>query len=175
MLRRLANNQNITPLKTLIDVIEPVKRYRRNALRPHTSFSPMTRVIDAAKPDAQIARNFRKLVDLFLSDKNKNSGLLSEITEWLHLWQVNHKKLQKTIALSPVLIEIEPQSANLNSCADIGLQAIEYIQKGQKPPQNWLDIQSETIKKIKQPVAQTELMILSAIEKLVKKAGKSTG
>src|SRR6185295_2551901 len=53
MLRRLANGQDITALKTLVDVVEPAKYYDRikenNALNSST---PYTHVVDAALPDA---------------------------------------------------------------------------------------------------------------------------
>src|SRR5687767_10221718 len=50
LLRRLAQGRDIGPLQTLVSVVEPVKEYRRNQQRPQTMLSPLTGLIDAARP-----------------------------------------------------------------------------------------------------------------------------
>ncbi len=169
-LRRLTNNTDIVPLKNLIDVIEPVKIYTREEQHDYTSFSPLTRVVDAARPDAKIARNFRRLVDDFLASKNQ--GNAGEINSWLQLWKSNHERLTTTIRLSPVLTEIETLSADLSSVAEIGLEAMAFIADGRMPNEAWTKEKLQSVEKAKAPRGQTELMIVSAIEKLVKAAGK---
>ncbi len=169
-LRRLTNNTDIEPLKNLVDVIEPVKIYTRGEQREYTSFSPLTRVVDAARPDAKIARNFRKLVDDFLSDKNLSSA--GEINSWLQLWKDNHEKLAATIRLSPILQEIETLSADLAVVAQIGLEAMALIADDKTANEAWAKDKMQVVEKAKAPRGQTELMIVSAIEKLVKAAGK---
>jgi len=166
MLRKLSNNQDSTPLRNFINVIEPVKRYNRGRLRPHTQQSPLNRVVDAAKPDAEVARVFRKNVDEFL-DK-KNTSLSKLIKRWLVLWRENHNDLEEIIKISPILKEIEILSADLSKCAIIGLEALDYLEKQKQTDEEWIQLRLDMLEKIKQPRGQTELMIVSAIEKLVK-------
>jgi len=170
MLRRLTNNNDILPLKTLIDVIEPVKIYQRNAQfeGTYTSHSPLTRVVDAARPDQQIAREFNKLVDGY----NRDQGDISAIKNYLKSWKSNHIKLERLIKKSPILKEIQPISKKLEEASTIGLQAIEYIESNKKPSYFWNQKVMKVLKDCKKPVAQTEIMVITGIEKLVQKAGK---
>jgi hexosaminidase len=169
MLRRLTNNSDITSLKNLVDVIEPVKIYRRNRLRKQTQQSPLTRVVDAAGPDAKVAREFRMYVDQFLSGDNRN---LEDIKSLLTLWENNHSNLLMVIKKSPVLKEIESASEDLSKIASAGNEAIQYILNNRKPNQEWLISNMEIIKKAKEPHAQTEIMVVDSIEKLINRAAE---
>ncbi len=169
MLRRLSGNSDISPLKNFVDVIEPVKIYWRNRQRKHTQQSPLTRVVDASRPDAEVAREFRNYVDQFLSgDDNK----LEEIKSFLQLWKNNHDELLKVIKKSPVLKEIESASKDLSTIAGIGLEALEHIISNHKQNQVWFTSHLELIKKAKEPRAQTEIMVVDTIEKLVNSVAK---
>ena len=171
MLRRLTNNNNIEPLKNLVDVIEPVKIYQRNQLRPHFSHSPLTRVVDAARPDQKTARNFNAAVALFISGGGKDKLLMSELNQWLILWQNNDSDLAVLISKSPVLQEIKTLSADLAACASIGIQALAYLDEETIPDSQWVENARKKIAEAKVPRAQTEIMVLSGIEQLVAQAG----
>src|ERR1700687_41725 len=69
MLRRIAGSEDISALRTLVDVVEPVKGYSRGnlAVSEPTSLTPLNRVVDAARPESAVARRFSALVDKFLS------------------------------------------------------------------------------------------------------------
>ena len=166
MLRRLAAGSDTHALQTLVDVLEPVKIYRRNRLRKHFSYTPLTRVVDAARPDADVARNFRKLVNHYLTNPQPASETRGEILRWLSIWENNHHKLEPVINQSPVLWEIIEHSKNLSICAGIGKRAILWIESGQAPGDK-VAFYKEQIEKAKTPYGQTELMILPAIEKLL--------
>jgi hexosaminidase len=171
MLRRLTNNNDITYLKTLVDLIEPVKIYTRHRQGvKYTSFSPYTRVVDAARPDADAARKFRNEVDRYLADPMLNS---SNLIPSLLRWVDNHSKLMETIKLSPILKEIEPLSHNLSKIASLALEAIEYINNNRPTPQYWVEQNLDLIEEAKKPYGQAELMLVSAVEKLVLTAGKN--
>src|SRR6266436_3071309 len=68
LLRRLAGSDDTGPLRTLASIIEPVKEYRRYQMRPQTMLSPLTGLVDAARPDSETARQFASHVDGFLAD-----------------------------------------------------------------------------------------------------------
>ncbi|MBN1999073.1 family 20 glycosylhydrolase [candidate division KSB1 bacterium] len=170
MLRRLTNNTDVTALEILVDVIEPVKIYTRGAQRAYTQQSPLTRVVDVAVADAEKAREFRGLVDAYFSEPAQSK--LDKMKETLDVWNANHDKLLTTIGISPVLKEIESLSADLSACAQIGLEAIALVENGTRADEDWIKEKLETLEKAKAPRGQTELMIVSAVEKLVKRAGK---
>jgi len=169
MLRRLTNNRNIEPLKNFVDVIEPVKIYNRNRLRKHYSHSPLTRVVDAARADARVARDFRNLVEKYVKAEKKDPVLYNQLRKWLILWQNNHSELSVIINKSPVLKEIKSLSADLAACSEIGLAALGYINESESPEVEWKKSALETIERAKEPRGQTELMIIPGIEMLVQK------
>ena len=164
ILRRLSGGRDIHPLKILIDVVEPLKGYKRHQSRVYTQFSPLTHFVDAAVPDAQVARDFTRCADRYLQDRNEKSG--KELRRLLNLWKNNHKKLKVIIDRSPILKEIESLSGDLSRVAEIGLEALDLLSSGKKAEPTWIEQKKEIMKKAALPRGQVELMILSAIEKL---------
>src|SRR6185295_6986212 len=67
LLRRLTGGQDIEQLKLLASLVEPVKEYRRGQQKPSIMLSPLTGLVDAARPDSAAARQFGKVVEGFLS------------------------------------------------------------------------------------------------------------
>ncbi|MDZ7363525.1 MAG: family 20 glycosylhydrolase [candidate division KSB1 bacterium] len=169
MLRRLANQDEIAPLKALVDVIEPIKIYTRHQYRTYTSYAPFSRVVDAARPDSKTARDFRQLVEKFLSNKS-NVELKNELTMWLKKWESNHAQLTAMMQKSPVLREIAAQSENLSKTSAIGLQALEALASGKSLGASWLAANLAYLEKAKGAHAETELMIVSGVEKLAQAA-----
>ncbi len=169
MLRRLTNDQDIEPLRVLVDVIEPVKIYTRNQLRKQFSHTPLTRVVDAARPDAKTARIFRQKVAAFIAGETTPENV-NELKTWLSKWQSNHEQLIPIIRNAPVLFEIEPMSANLSAAAKMALEAIACIENSDKPVKKWVEESNKLLSEIKKPVAQTELMIVPSLESLLRRA-----
>ena len=166
MLRRLVQNCEIHPLEILINVLEPVKGYQRGELRDYTVYSPMTLVVDIARPDAAVARKFRWQMESYLN-VHLESNTARLIEAQMVLWKQNHHELMSLIGKIPALYEIKPHAEHLYQCAQIGLEALEKIQKSEPVKRRWKKKYLKTLKKMKDPHGQTELMIVSAIEKLV--------
>lgn len=171
MLRRLTQGYDVAALENLVNVIEPVRDYNRGRLRPHTSYSPLTRVVDASRPDAPVARNFLKMVNHYFESQNRENEN-GQIEPWLVLWRDNHQALLPIIKASPALAEIESLSKDLSEIAAIGLEALKMIEGGQKAPDVWKQEKLAALTKAKEPRGQTELMIVSAVEKLVAAASE---
>ncbi|MDD2716879.1 MAG: family 20 glycosylhydrolase [Candidatus Wallbacteria bacterium] len=165
-MRRLCGGAETANLKVLIDVIEPVKEYKRHSLgTKYSSTTPLTRVVDTAVPDAPAARKFRNEVDHFL--KSKDQALALEITDSFKLWAENHALLLPVINKNPVLREIKPLSESLRKISLIGLDALKMIASNENCSQSWLKVRRKTLNESKKPRGEAELMIVSAIEKLV--------
>ena len=56
MLVRLAGGGPVEPVRTLAEVVEPVKDYAREEAHPYDRFTPLNRLIDAARPDSEAVR-----------------------------------------------------------------------------------------------------------------------
>ena len=144
-------------------------------MRTHYSYSPLTRVIDAARPDARVARKFRNAVDKFIKSNTKDQVLYHQLKKWLILWQNNHSELKIIINQSPVLKEIESLSQDLAACAELGLTALNYINDEESTEPGWEKSAKEIIERAKEPRGQTELMIIPGIEMLVQQVAGETG
>lgn len=169
MLRRLTNNQDISALKQLCDLLEPVKIYTRHSQgKKYTSFSPYSRIVDAARPESMCARSFRQSVDRFIENPRANRP--TQLKEQLNIWLGLPERLQVVFVTSPIAAEIKPQSQNLAKLADFALQAINAIDGNTTLANSVYDSGMAAIAQAKKPVAQTELMIVSAVEKLLKAA-----
>ena len=167
MLRRLTGNRDISALKNLVDAIESVKAYNRNRQRTHYSYTPLTRVVDAARPDAEVARLFRNDVTDFLENGASDKSMSGLLIQRLQLWAGNHERLSAIIDVSPILHEIRPMSENLSAVARVGLEALEMIQSGGKAGGEWQKQSTAILDQAANPVAQTELMILPAIKSML--------
>jgi hexosaminidase len=164
MLRRLARNENISALRTLVDILQPVQEYHRHDNTVYTSYSPFTRVVDTCRPESMTALRFNAAAARFVKDKADKSMLLSYLTAW----QQNNQALLSVIAANPVLQEIKPQTERLSRLAMAGLEAVDLLAKGKKPKQEWLTKQDALLLETKTPCAETELAILAGIAELVR-------
>lgn len=169
MLRRLTNNQDITNLKIFADIVEPVKIYDRHFQgKKYTSYSPYTRLVDAARPESMIARRFNKLVAQYLDNHDEQACV--DLVGMLKIWQANHAALMPVINHSPILQEIAGLSETSAHLAQSGLEAVSYLQNKTKPDASWSARADEITKAAKQPAGQVELMITPAVEKLIQAA-----
>jgi hexosaminidase len=166
MLRRLAGGGNAHPLRVLLGAVEPVKIYDRQKVGIiYTSYSPFTRMVDAAVADPRPAREFSRGVDRFLGGKNESA--LAELTGSLTGWKENHAAVQVLIERSPVLKEIETLSEDLSNAAALGLEALEILTGKKKPGPSWSDEGKDLIEKARPQRGELDLAILPAVTKLV--------
>ncbi len=169
MLRRLTNQQETAALRVLADVIEPVKIYERHSQGvKYYSYSPYTRLVDAARPESMTARSFVRAVDLFIQKPSDPSG--DAIMNDLAQWQENHARLLRIMAMAPAIREMESLSRDLADLAAAGLQAAEAIQENRKLGPEWVKAQQEAVERAKKPRGQTELMVVAPIAKLISAA-----
>jgi hexosaminidase len=168
MLERMTNGSDTAALKNLADVVEPVKGYAREGLAKTeaTSLSPLNRVIDAARPESLTARAFNQLVDEFLTGKIK-PGMEMQIRSSLNKWKDNEIQLEPAAQSSAMVQEVVPLSHDLSALAAAGLQALDYLDRGEKAPEAWKTQQIALAQSAIQPKAQVLLMVAGPIQKLV--------
>jgi hexosaminidase len=175
MLERMAGTSDISSLRVLAKVIEPVKDYNRwdESKGPIDFHAPLNRLIDAVYPESNTARDFAGLVQSFVQSGGKDRNAEAQIRSSLLIWQDNDAKLHPVLAQSFLLEEDEPISQNLSAVAAAGLQALDYIDKAQAPSSDWRTQEQATIDQAKKPVAGLLLMIAPPIEQLVEAVPKN--
>jgi hexosaminidase len=172
MLRRLCGCRDVAALEVLVGAIEPVKIYRRGALRrdtprPYTQFSPLTRLVDAARPDAAPARVFRRSVGRLIEGGFTNPHNLAAARSSLRLWQATHAALVETFHKSPPLTEMASLSLDLSEVSMIGLEALEITASGGTAPGDWLQPRLDRLEQARAPRGEAELMIVDPVRDLV--------
>jgi hexosaminidase len=168
MLRRIAGTDDLSALRVLADVVEPVKGYSREETSPvePTSLMPLNRLVDATRPESSTARHFNDLVNSLLAGKT-DAGTKAQIRKWLVLWKDNEARLQPIIGQSFLLKEVAPLSQSLSALAASGLEAMDYLDRGERPSDDWKAQQLELVKRAEEQKAQLLIMIAPSIQRLI--------
>jgi len=176
MLQRLAGRDDISTLKVLADVVEPVKDYQRHRTAPTepTSATPLNRLIDVVRPESDSARHFASLVNSLFSSKPSTPETRLEIRTQLTEWRDSQEGLQPLLQRSLLLKEVAPLSQNLSALGSAGLGALDCLENHDPAPDGWKANQMALIDRAKKPTAQVLLMITPSVQKLVEACGAQT-
>jgi hexosaminidase len=173
LLRRLTSGRDTSPLEVLVSIIEPVKEYKRYQVRPQTMLSPLTGLIDAARPDAKGARAFNNAVDGLLAGQNvsENSARLKTM---LAEWRSQEAELQNLIAMSPALAEAGQLAIDFRDLNRIIQEAIEALDKNLVQSNEWRDTRMKALDEIANPKAGLEIVIVANVKKLIDAAARKS-
>lgn len=166
MIRRLCNYNDTTPLKTLLEVIEPLKEYSRHSRGvKYTTYSPYTRVVDVAIPDVKKGRELKNLLKEFSKTSKKEVGtiLKSEINRYV----LNYEPCKKLINKSPILAEILPLVNNLHKLCEITIKIIDLKESNTKINKYDFTEYSKIINDSKQSFGQVEIVFINEVESLL--------
>jgi hexosaminidase len=176
MLQRLAGPASpveFAALRTLTDVIEPVKDYTRERTAPAepTSATPLNRVVDAVPLESDAGRRFGELVDQFVASTCHDPALEARLRTQLTAWRENDNILQPLAQRSFFVKEVSANSQDLSALGAAGLSALDAISKGQPSSDSWKAQQLAIIDQAKKPKAQLLLIPAPAVQKLIEAAG----
>ena len=175
MLQRLAGPASpveFAALRTLTDVIEPVKDYTRERTAPAepTSATPLNRVVDAVPLESDAGRRFGELVDQFLVSTCHDAALEARLRAQLTTWRDNDALLQPLAQRSFFVKEVAANSQDLSALGAAGLSALDAIAKGQPAADSWKAQQLAIIEQVKKPKAQLLMIPPPAVQKLIEAA-----
>jgi len=175
MLQRLAGSASpaeFAALRTLTDVLEPVKDYTREQTAPAipTSSTPLNRVVDAASLESDAGRRFGELVDQFVASACHDPAAELRLRAQLTTWRDNDAILQSLAQRSFLVKEVTANSHDLSTLGAAGLAALDAITKGQPAPDSWKVQQLALIDQVKKPEAQLLLVPVPAVQKLIEAA-----
>src|SRR5438445_434733 len=175
MLQRLAGSASSAEfgaLRTLADVVEPVKEYTRARTAPAepTSATPMNRVVDAVPLESDAGRRFGELVDLFVAASCHDPAAEARLRAQLATWRDNDAIFQPLAQRSFLVQEVAGRSQDLSALGAKGLAALDAIAKGQPAPDTWKAQQLATLEQVKKPKAQLLMIPAPAVQKLIEAA-----
>jgi hexosaminidase len=175
MLQRIAgaaSPEESAALRTLTDLVEPVKDYAREPLAPSepTSATPMNRVVDAVHLESDAARRFGELVDQYLAASCRDAAAEARLRAQFTVWRDNDAILQPLAQRAFLVKEVSTRSQDFSALGSVGLSALDAIAKGQPAPDSWRAQQIAAIEQAKKPKAQLLLMPAPAVQRLVEAA-----
>lgn len=170
-LRRLTGGEDITPLKTLTDVLSPIKGYKKLFARMTKPASasyqtaPLTAVSDIIFVDSEVKRKFRKMVADYL--KNKDLATENAIRDQLLIWQSHRIALEPLMSKAPISPDIDALSKNLVAASNIGLEALNNIKADKTPSADWLKKKTDELATCKKVYSEMDISVIAEIEGLV--------
>src|SRR2546421_1876572 len=172
MLQRLAGSASpaeFAALRTLADVLEPVKDYTREQTAPAepTSARPMHLVVDAVPLESDAGRRFGELVDQFVASSCHDAAAEARLRAQLTVWRDNGAILQPLAQRSFLVKEVAANSQDLSAVGAAGLAALDAIAKGQPAPEAWKAQQLALLEQVKKPKAQLLMIPAPAVQKLI--------
>ena len=175
MLQRLAGSASATEfaaLRTLTEVVEPVKNYTRRQTAPAepSSATPMNRVVDAVPLESDAGRRFNDQVDQFLAAACHDSAVEARLRAQLSTWRDNDAILQPLAQRSFLVKEVAATSQDLSELGTAGLAALDAIAKGHPAPDSWKAQQLAILEQVNKPKAQLLLIPAPAVQKLIEAA-----
>ncbi len=174
MLQRMAGPASVdefAALTLLAETLEPVKDYSReeNVTVEPTSQTPLNRLVDAVHLESQLSRTFSVEVDEFLSSSCKDSAKAEIIRKQLALWAANDGELLALSQRSSLVKEASPASQAVSQAANVGLEAVDRITRGQPGSEEQKKQQSAALAGAELLAHKSQLTIpfAPAIEKLI--------
>jgi hexosaminidase len=133
------------PLKTLTDVVEPATFGERIRTHKYDQQTPLDGLVDRVPPESAVARQFTESVDRMD---------VGQMRAWLTRWRDNQAALQ-------------PASETLSHLGKIGLEALDYLGRKERPPDTWVKEQEAFLETLKKPQDELRFAIAPSIAKLV--------
>ncbi|MHB2007509.1 MAG: beta-N-acetylhexosaminidase [Acidobacteriaceae bacterium] len=169
MLQRMSGDPNPVPLQVLAAVVKPPVGYKRYDLEggpSYTTFTPLNRLVDAASPESETARQFNDLAKLIASG-HATPEQWRQARQWLTLWRDNDARLQPLLVQSKITEELVPLSHGLNQVAVIGLQALDDLENNRAMDTDTRSQNLSALKTAAKPQAVLVDMVAPSVELLV--------
>ncbi|HKW31646.1 MAG TPA: family 20 glycosylhydrolase [Candidatus Acidoferrum sp.] len=166
MLERMTSDPDPEPLRVLAAVVQPPRLYQRQELRTFTDFTPLNQLDDAVPPESDTAREFNNLAKRIASGKASPEDW-RHARLWLVLWRGNDAKLQPLLKRSFLTQDLAPVSHNLSQVAEIGLQALDDLEKNRLVTAEARQRDIEFLDLAAKPQAVLLLMVALSVELLV--------
>jgi hexosaminidase len=175
MLRRLTNGLDIEPYRQVLSVVEPLKYYNRHKYTKYSQFTPLTRLVDIAVPDAPLSFEFYYYTENVIRGqvrKNERNNLLNDLFKLTAscesiLNKPKDKESNYSYADIPSLNETTELVKKIRELGKAGIVLMSRIEdKKDLPAQDYENIKS-LIKESQRPFAEVEITFVQSLDKLL--------
>jgi hexosaminidase len=165
LLERMADSSSVEPIAVLLESLKPVRAANRsdtNEIRAAT----LDRLVDAADPDSRASRQ----LTLSLSQWRVH---LPEIRAQLIRWRDNSVVAESILARYPDLREAVPLAKDVRDLSAAALEALNCLDRGQKPSRAWVTRQGQLLEREGVPQADLTVTLVDTLRTLIGMAAAS--
>lgn len=166
MLRLLTGRRGVQPLHDLLLVTQPVTFGQRYQAQHTTQLTPLTRLIDAARPDPWIRSRMNRLAAEAVSSTAAAGAARDQLRQIFTGWKPLGAEVAALGDSFPLARDGEAAARALTPLADLGLQALDYLASGQAPPE-WKAAAKTSLEELAKPEGMLRLAGVEAVQSLV--------
>ncbi|HEY6060387.1 MAG TPA: family 20 glycosylhydrolase [Gemmatimonadales bacterium] len=166
--RAVGNGPTYQALLALLDVAQPVTFGQRHRLQVGmTQQTPLTRLIDAARPDPPARWNSLALVQRLLGDSGRTPAIADTLRATFTAWRALVPEVHAAAVGAPLARDGVPAVEALGRVADVGLAALDRMQGRTPATAGWQDSARAALDSASGPQGLLRLVVVDAVRKLV--------
>lgn len=162
MIRRIAGSDGVDALVQLVNVVEPLKDYKRHHQGiTYTTDHPFTRLPDIAAPESDEAREFRLLCERLV--RKNDTTAIRPIETMLNRWIQNYDRVMVQAGTIPALQSWIRLSLSLKEASLAAKESLTYLNHRNDITSQWTSETKALLDRAKLPVDESELAVLESI------------
>ena len=169
-LLRMTPDLNSDSFHILTELLKPVILSERQRAKKYYTYTPLNRFADVLPPESRSVRLFEDMVNRAISKSAISKSDIAEIHEILTRWQTGVRDAVPALHRSFLLKEMIPVAENVDEIIELALDALRFLETGNKPSVEQREKARLLLEKTEKIQAETEIVIVSIVAKLVNKS-----
>jgi hexosaminidase len=172
MLRRaVGSGRGFKSLQALLELSQPVSFGQRHRLQlGMTQQTPLTRLVDAARPDPSARWASLTLVERFLADSGRTRAVGDSLRQEFIRWRALRLAVQEAAVREPLAREGVPAADALARAGAVGLAALDRLSGAVTATEAWRDSARVVLDRATGPQGLIRLVVVDAVRWLVEVA-----
>jgi len=166
MLRLLTGERGVEPLHDLLAYTMPVSFGQRSRLQGTTQLTPLTRLVDAARPDPWSRSRMMRLAEQVAAGPRAATGEMAELERIFTAWDGLPASVGGLTATFPLASDGVPAARALARLGALGREALAYL-RGDGAPAEWKTATRAELEELAQPQGLLRLAGIEAVRILV--------
>jgi hexosaminidase len=167
----IGNGPDFQTMMTLVSLSQPVTFGQRHRLQEGmTQQTPLTRLIDAARPDPPARWSSLTMVERFVADSGRSAVLRDSLRQAFAAWQALAPAVHAVAVRKPLARDGVPAADALAKVAAVGTAALDRFGGSVVPTKAWQDSARAVLDSATGPQGLLRLAVVDAVRWLVEVA-----
>lgn len=168
--RAIGNGADFKALLALLEVSQPVTFGQRQRLEPMTQATPLSRLVDAARPDPPARWASLTLIERLLADSGRTPAIADTLRAEFAAWRALPPAVHAAAVHAPLARDGVPVADALGRVADVGIAALDRVQGRIPATAAWQDSARAVLDSATGPQGLLRLVVVDAVRWLVEVA-----